>query len=87
MLASFAAHARELADACERASQGKATTSDRQLIREAWNAAGHGKSQYAERGLVVGQDAETGVHSDAWGYMMDFLEEGWCQSGSVVIWK
>lgn len=73
MLASFAQSARELSDACERASKGKATPSDQQLIRAAWDAAGRGISPYLSRGLAVQQTAETGVHSDAWAYMMEFF--------------
>jgi len=73
MLASFAQSARALSEACERASKGKATPSDQQLIRAAWDAAGRGISPYLSRGLAVQQDAETGVHSDAWACMMDFF--------------
>lgn len=74
MLASFAQSARELAEACERASKGKATPSDQELIRGAWDAAGRGISPYLSRGLAVQQTAETGVHSDAWAFMMAFFD-------------
>ncbi len=73
VLASFATHARELAEACERASKGKATQADQQLIRAAWDLGGVGKSQYVSRPLAVQQTAETGVDSDCWGYMMEFF--------------
>lgn len=73
VLASFAANARALAEACERAAQGKATPADQELIRAAWDLGGKGKSQYVSRPLAITQSAETGVDSDCWAYMMEFF--------------
>lgn len=73
MFASFAQSARELADACERASKGKASAADQQLIRAAWDEAGRGRGKYSAHGLAVQQTTETGVYSDAWACMMEFF--------------
>lgn len=73
VLASFATNARALAEACERASKGKATAADQELIRAAWDLGGKGKSEYVSRPLAVPQSAETGVHSDCWACMMEFF--------------
>ena len=52
VMASFAGQARALAEACERASKGRASAADHMLILEAWEASKRGA------GLQLFQTAE-----------------------------